>query len=197
MRNSGLCKTRGRPRSEKASCHGAILDAVFELLHQRSVRDLTMEEVAKRAQVGKPTLYKWWPTKAQLVLAAFRERVAPQPDATPMGNGQPAVRARVRALIEAFGGLFGKVMADLVAEGQGEPVILAALYDDHIRPLRAAGIAEIVRCKSEGLLGQELNAELVMDGIVGVLYCRLLLRSGPLTKAYGDALVDQLFRVPR
>ena len=156
-----------------------------------------MEEVARRAQVGKPTLYKWWPTKAQLVLAAFKERMAPRPESTLITTGQAAIRARVRALIEAFGGLFGKIMADLVAEGQREPDILHALYDDHVRPLRAAGIAEIVRCKSEGLLAQDLNAELVMDGIVGALYCRLLLRSGPLTKAYGDALIDQLFRGSR
>jgi AcrR family transcriptional regulator len=52
------------------------LDAVYELLQERSVRDLTMEAVANRAGVGKPTLYKWWPTKAALVLAMFRERIA-------------------------------------------------------------------------------------------------------------------------
>lgn len=47
-----------------------------------SVRDLTMAAIAKRAGVGKPTLYKWWPTKA------------------------------------ALNGLFGKLMAELIAEGQ-------------------------------------------------------------------------------
>ena len=61
---------------EAAESHAAILDAVYELLQERSVRDLTMEAVAKRAGVGKPTLYKWWPTKAALVLAMFRERIA-------------------------------------------------------------------------------------------------------------------------
>ena len=156
-----------------------------------------MDEIARRAGVGKPTLYKWWSTKAELVLATFHERVALAPAPISTGTGESAVRARIRGLIEAFGGLVGKVIADLVAEGQSEPEILRALYDEHIRPRRAAGIAEIVRCKAEGLLGQDVNAELVMDGIVGALYFRLLLRSGPLTKAYGDALVDQLFRVSR
>jgi len=67
---------RGRPPIEAAESHAAISDAVYELLQERSVRDLTMEAVAKRAGVGKPTLYKWWPTKAALVLAMFRERIA-------------------------------------------------------------------------------------------------------------------------
>jgi AcrR family transcriptional regulator len=40
------------------------LDAVYALLQKKWVRDLTIEEVAKRAVIGKPTLYNWWPTKA-------------------------------------------------------------------------------------------------------------------------------------
>lgn len=52
------------------------MDAVYALLQERSVRDLTMEAVARRAGVGKPTLYKWWPSKAALVFAMFHERLA-------------------------------------------------------------------------------------------------------------------------
>ena len=51
---------KGRPPSEMAASHSAIMDAVYTLLQKKSVRDLTIEEVAKRARVGKPTLYKWW-----------------------------------------------------------------------------------------------------------------------------------------
>ena len=52
------------------------MDAVYAVLQEKSVRDVTMEEVARRARVGKPTLYKWWPTKATLVLAMLCERMA-------------------------------------------------------------------------------------------------------------------------
>ena len=61
---------------EAAESPAAILDAVYEQLLERSVRDLTIEAVARRAGIAKPTLYKWWPTKAALVLAMFRERIA-------------------------------------------------------------------------------------------------------------------------
>jgi len=47
---------KGRPPSEMAASHAAIMDAVYTLLQEKSVRDLTMEEIAKRARVGKPTL---------------------------------------------------------------------------------------------------------------------------------------------
>jgi hypothetical protein len=49
----GGASRRGRPPSEAAQNHAAILDAVYALLPERSVRDLTMEAVAKRAGVGK------------------------------------------------------------------------------------------------------------------------------------------------
>jgi AcrR family transcriptional regulator len=67
-----------RPPSEMAASHGVIMDAVYALLQEKSVRDLTMEAVAKRARVGKPTLYKWRPTKATLALAIVCERMAPK-----------------------------------------------------------------------------------------------------------------------
>jgi Bacterial regulatory proteins, tetR family len=78
MKKNVLATARkGRPPSEMAASHAAIMDAVYTLLQEKSVRDLTIEEVAKRARVGKPTLYKWWPTKATLVLAMLCERMAP------------------------------------------------------------------------------------------------------------------------
>ena len=64
------------PPKRDAAAHGTIMDAVQTLLQTTSVRDLTMEAVAKYAGVGKPTLYKWWPSKAALVLAFFNERLA-------------------------------------------------------------------------------------------------------------------------
>src|SRR5580692_12519410 len=82
----------GRPRSEAPAAHAAIMDAVHALLQERSVRDLTMEAVAKRAGVGKPTLYKWWPTKAALVLAVFRERIAVALPPPSFGTAEEAIR---------------------------------------------------------------------------------------------------------
>src|SRR5579859_5704693 len=95
---------KGRPPSEMAASHAIIMDAVYSLLKEESVRDLTIEAVAKRAGVGKPTLYKWWPTKATLVLAMLCERMAPKLE-NPMGaTAEESLRLRVRRLIDAFNG---------------------------------------------------------------------------------------------
>jgi AcrR family transcriptional regulator len=177
-----------------AVSHAAIMDAVYALLQKRSVGDLTMEEVAKRAKVGKPTLYKWWPTKATLVLAMLCERMAPNLE-KPVGlTAEESLRLRVRRLIDAFNGPFGPIVAGLVAEGQSEPAVRQAFFDRWVSPRRSATIADLQRGKEAGELRGETEPELLNDSIFGAIYYRLLLRSGPLTRRFGDELVDQVLR---
>jgi DNA-binding MurR/RpiR family transcriptional regulator len=131
----------GRPRSEAAVSHAAIMNAVYELLKEKPARDLTMDAVAKRAGVGKPTLYKFG-------------GILEVPGAT---TAEEALRTRVTHLIAQCNGLFGKVVADLIAEGQGDPAILKELYESHIRPRRASTLADIERgiASGEFLAGTE------------------------------------------
>src|ERR1700685_881235 len=143
---------RGRPRSHAAESHAAIMDAVYELLQKRPASDLTMEAVATRAKVGKPTLYKWWPSKAALIMAMFHERLAAKLEVSPAATAEQAIRAKMRHLIGEFNGLFGKVMADLIAEGQRDPGILQELYERHISLRRASTVADIERGKASGEL---------------------------------------------
>jgi AcrR family transcriptional regulator len=191
MKNSSH-RGKGRPPSEMAASHAAIMDTVYALLQEESVADLTMEEVAKRAKVGKPTLYKWWPTKATLVLAMLCERMAPNLEKTSDRTAEESLRFRVRRLIDAFNGPFGKIVAGLIAEGQREPRVLEQFFDRWVSPRRTATVAELQRGKSAGELRSEAEPELLNDAIFGAIYYRLLLRSGPLTRRFGDELVQQV-----
>ena len=182
----------GRPRGETASSHSAILDAVHDLLQETSVRDLTMEAVAKRARVSKPTLYKWWPSKAALVFSMFHERLDREGSMPEAATVEAVLRARMAHLVRAFNGLFGKVMAELIAEGQSDPAVLRELHDRHIGPQRAATIVDIERGKASGEFASSANPELLVDAIFGPMYYRLLLRLTPLPEEYGEELIDQV-----
>ncbi len=185
---------RGRPYSETAKSHAAIMDAVYNLLQEKSARDLTLEEVAERAKVGRPTLYKWWPSKAALVFAMFHERLD-ETSKPPVGKtAEQSVRLKVQHLIREFNGLFGKVMADLIAEGQSEPAVLRELYEQHISLRRASTVADVERGKANGEFRADANPELLIDAIFGPIYFCLLLRHMPLTENYGEELVDQVLR---
>jgi AcrR family transcriptional regulator len=187
-------KRVGRPKSEAADSHDAILDAVYALLQETSVRQLTMEAVAKRAGVGKPTLYKWWPSKGALVFAMFHERMASTTPPTSTNlTFEEAIRARVVRLIAEFRGVFGKVMAELIAEGQSDPAVLQELFDRHIAIRRGQVVADIERAKANKELRSEVNAELLVDQIFGPIYYRLVLRLRPFDMAWGEALIDQVF----
>ncbi len=185
---------RGRPYSEAAHSHAAILDAVYDLLQEKSIRDLSLDEIARRAKVGRPTLYKWWPSKAALIFAMFHERIAGEPDPPATGTVEQALRNKVRHLIQQFNGLFGKVMADLIAEGQSEPEVLQELYTQHISLRRAATVADVERGKASGEFVGDTDPELLIDAIFGPIYFRLLMRQAPLTEHYGEELVTQALR---
>ena len=185
---------KGRPPSEMAASHDAIMDAVYGLLQKKSVRALTMEEVAKRARVGKPTLYKWWPSKATLVLAMLCERMAPHLEKTTALTAEESFHFRVRRLIDALNGPFGKIVAGLISEGQSEPAIRQAFHDRWVSPRRAATIADLQRAKSAGELRADAQPELLNDAIFGAIYYRFLLGFGPFTRRFGEELVEQAIR---
>ena len=185
---------RGRPPIEAAESHAVILDAVYELLQERSVRDLTMEAVANRAGVGKPTLYKWWPTKAALVLAMFRERIAVALPPPSVGTAEEGIRDMASALIGPLNGQLGKVLSELIAEGQSEPAILRELFDKHIRGHHEANSADIERGKTSGELASDADPELIIDAVFGAIFYRLLFRTSPLTEEFSEKLVRQVFR---
>ena len=171
------------------------MDAVYELIQEKSVRDLTIEAVAKRAKVGKPTIYKWWPTKAALVLAMFRERIAGAvPPAVPSDTAEEAIRNSAVGLIRNFDGPRGKIAAILIAEGQSEPAIIRQWFQEYIRHRRAANAADIERGKASGELVADADPELLIDAVFGAIWYRLLFRTAPLTEQFGIDRVTQVFR---
>lgn len=186
--------TRGsvdKPRG--AVSHEAIIQAVYDLLQHKSVRDLTIEAVAARAGVGKPTIYRWWKTKYALVLAMLRERFVPALDVQDPKSLEDYLRTKVGNLIDAFNGFFGKCIAELVAEGQSEPDVLRELNDEYVRKRRAITASMIQKAQVAGDFPRDVDPELVVDALFGSIYYQLLLKLRPLTRAYGEMLVDQIF----
>src|SRR6202042_2108723 len=126
---------RGRPRSERA--HQAILDAANDLLEERGFVDLTIDEVAQRAGVSKPTIYRRWPTKGTLVFEAFSAGFLtgqPVPDTGSLrGDLLAALRAWIRVV---KGTVTGRTLVGLIAEVQRDPE-LAEIWREHfIGPVR-------------------------------------------------------------
>lgn len=184
-------RKQGRPPSKLAASHEQVLDAVYEILQDKSASELTIEEVARRAKVGKPTIYRWWPSKAALIMDLFEERLAANLKPPQGAGAEQMLRTQVAQVIRQCNGFFGKVLADIIAEGQGNADALAA-YREYVSHRRAAAIVILERAYQDGELRRPINADLLIDMIYGPIYYRLLVRHLPLDEPFGDDLVSHL-----
>src|ERR1700685_1042988 len=82
----------GRPRSEQA--HLAILRSTLKVLGENGFPDLTIEAVAAQANVGKATVYRWWPNKAALITDAFAYSTTKKLEFPDTGSGRPDMNRR-------------------------------------------------------------------------------------------------------
>jgi AcrR family transcriptional regulator len=178
-------------RSERS--HQAILDATVDMLEEVGYRHLTIEGVAKRAGVGKQTIYRWWHgSKPALVLEAFTR--ASDDRVEPPDTGH--VRADVLAIIEPVFALqrdlrTGTALANktLMAEAQLDADFHPHYVDLHRHwwgPLRTA----VQRGVERGELRADTDPDLVVDALLGTAWYRLLLEHAPLDRQAAAALVD-------
>jgi AcrR family transcriptional regulator len=182
----------GRPRSPSAAAHDRILDAVFELTQTTSVRDLQIQDVCRKAGVSKPTIYKWWPTKAAMVMDMFKQRMVSRLPPVQDPSAAQLIRVSVPGLIRLLNGPFGKIAAEMIAEGQSEPAVLREFRNRYVLKRRAVSVKAFQDASASGEFNRSVDHELLSDLIFGPIYYRLLVKHQPLDQKFGKALVDQI-----
>jgi len=183
-------KRRGRPTGVSAVAHERILDAVQAVLEEKSFFDLTMEEVARRAGVGKPTLYKWWPSKAALVLDLFQERLISSLAVPEEWTTREKIDAQVQETIRLVNGFFGKVTREIIAAGQSDPDVLRQYREIYLSGRRAITREWIEAAKARGEMQADADPEVLIDLLYGTIYYRLLIGHQALDTEFGDKIVD-------
>ncbi|MBA3380405.1 MAG: TetR/AcrR family transcriptional regulator [Actinobacteria bacterium] len=181
---------RGRRRSERS--HQAIIAATRALLVERGYPDVTIEAIAARAGVGKQTIYRWWPSRAALVLEAYLSSA--EVVAAP-GSGETA-RDDIRALLgwliavlrEPTG---GHVVAGLVADIQHDPDLAEGFHRDVVPARREAMLAALERGRARGEIRADADLELAVDALHGAVFYRLLLSGEQLDDDFSRRLTDQ------
>lgn len=190
-------KQRGRPAGVSAVSHDRILDAVQSLLEEKSAKDLTIEEVSRCADVGKPTIYKWWPTKMSLVLDLFRKRIMVPVETPDSGDVEEKVQEQIQGLIRQLNGFFGKVSRDIIAAGQSDPGVLDQYREICVRESHSLTRSLIQRAKEHGEIRQDVDPDLLIDMIYGPIYYRLMIGHLPLDADFGRKVVQQALSTVR
>jgi AcrR family transcriptional regulator len=172
---SAAASRRGRPRSIER--HHAILDATRALLSTGSYDELTMEAIAAGAGVSKPTLYKWWPSRAAIVTEAVIAGYLGKPTAAPEDTGNIAVdlgtwlHARLleqaadpaaRALIRA--------MTAATAEGEDSDRNFRLLAE----PARQALLQRLEAAAARGQIRADADLEAAVDVVISILLLHAL-----------------------
>ncbi len=183
-------QTRGRPRSEAA--RQAILAATRALLATTTIRELTIEAIAKKAGVGKTTIYRRWPSKVAVVIDAI-EAIVPRSRLIASKRVSEALQGQVRHLVEQYRGRYGRIVAELIAEGQADPAVLAAFRERFLLRRRAVARDLIEHGKATGEFDPNLDTDLACDIIYGPVYYRLLVAHLPLDDEFADALSQRVF----
>lgn len=169
-------------RKRGAALEDAILEATFAELSEVGYTALTVEAVAARAHTGKASIYRRWPTKAQLVLDAMLERV-PTPQDCGLDVEMPdsvttadALRTVARAISGILQSPAGDAMRSIKCEALADPE-LAQLIDDRFQaPRRAALVHLLERGVARGEVRPEAATELIADVLPAMLTHRVILQ---------------------
>ncbi|MBQ0884033.1 TetR/AcrR family transcriptional regulator [Streptomyces sp. RM72] len=186
--------SRRRERSRQA-----ILAAARALVAEEPYEKVTVEAIAARAGVGKQTIYRRWPSKSAVVVAALlalSEDADGQSVTLPdTGDLRADLGLVMRATVEEFADpSFDKLIRALNTEIANDPALAAEYREKLAGPLDEAKKVRLRSAQKAGQLAPDADLDLVLEVLYAPLFLRWLHRSGPLTAAYADSLVDATLR---
>ncbi len=180
------------PRPREARIDDAVLRATLEAFFRAGVDGLSMVEVAAAAGVGRQSIYRRWPTKRALVLAAVEAAVVVLPE--PRGT---TVRERLGELLGAVdqrdvGARVVAVAGRIAVETERHPEIARRCVERFVLPRRRLLADELRAGVERGELRADLDVELVVETLTGALLLAHLTPGADLDRppVEPSALVD-------
>lgn len=185
--NAAVGAPRGRGRPRDPQIREAILRAAREIIAANGPGGLTMEGVALRAGVGKPTVYRWWPDRHAVAMDALMQEHSQTiaQSSPPQRKARVALKAlqqQLETVAEAFASRTGRNMASMLAAADGESELAKSFRNHFVMARREEGRALLEEALRSGELRADLDIDVALDLIYGALFFRLLM---------GHALLDR------
>ncbi|MDQ0396261.1 TetR/AcrR family transcriptional regulator [Labrys monachus] len=183
-------RSAGRPRSMET--HQAILQAAMHVLEQGHYRDVSVERIASSAGVGKQTIYRWYDSKADLLLDAFLARYT---ESLPpmMAGGEPLVnfRAYLHRLVELLPSpAMERGYRALFAEAQFERAFRERVGEFVLQRRRDFARGFVLAAIHKGLIREGVDPDLVVDMILSPIMFKFLATVTPPDQAFVDSVFD-------
>jgi AcrR family transcriptional regulator len=180
----------GRPRD--AQSHAAILSATRELLLSSGYPNLTMEDVARVAGVGKATIYRWWDSKLHLVLeaAAPHLEIGVVPDT---GSTSGDLRIALEQVIRTYADPIAAIVIFVVLADLEKDVRMRDTFrSTWVLPWRVSFAEALERGAARGDIPSGTDIQFTIDIVVGTVFQRVLIVPEPMTKGLAEGILDLL-----
>jgi AcrR family transcriptional regulator len=179
----------GRPRDARRD--EAILAATLELLQEQGYGGLTIEGVADRARVGRPTIYRRWPSKAALVVAALVDSARLAVPVRDTGSLRRDLIAVQRHQVELMSSPDSRrVTAGLIADLASDPDLAETYVSQYLAPRRATIWQVLQRGVDRGELAADVDFAFIYDLLVGPLFMRAVVWGQPLPRGAAEKTTD-------
>ena len=180
-------KTHGRGPRQAA----AIFSATVELLAEHGYEGLTIEGVAIRANVNKTTIYRWWPSKDELLAAALEGAEVLDLAVSDTGSLRGDLVALVEQVVTLLTAQAGMRITRAALGGLDRPGL--AFFVRKFCAKRAQQEAPIFeRAVARGEITADVDPTVVVDLLAGAVWYRLLIRQTPMPDGYAEAIVDSV-----
>ncbi|CAJ1497437.1 TetR/AcrR family transcriptional regulator [[Mycobacterium] burgundiense] len=169
---------RGRPRDRETDL--AILRAGLELFIERGVEGTSVEQIAKQAGVGKPSIYRRWSNKEELIAAAIETLVV---DEVQWASAEEVDAESPYALVEAAidsaaaavtAPQYRALVARVYGSAVSHPALMAAYWERYILPRRQVAARLIERAREAGTVAADLDVDVAIDMMAGAVAYRVL-----------------------
>jgi AcrR family transcriptional regulator len=177
---------RGEARAQ------AILDATIELLAEVGYDRMSMDMVALRARASKATIYRHWPDKTALVLAALSRRGGLVSELADTGSLRGDLELYARESAAAAAGVAGSLVVGLLAVASHDPQLAALLAQQFHYEQLPAITALIDRARARGEVGPAVDARLISEVLPGTLIMHLVVLRLPADERFIHRLVDDV-----
>lgn len=184
---NGRVRVRAGGRSEKV--RQAVGEATLGFLEEGRLT-FSVVDVAARAGVGRRTVYRWWPTRHDLLVEALQTHVRRAPVVEAVGSWEENLRALAHRLAEFAEGPVESAIAAIMAGGQHPEFNQTVL--DQWRPAIESWHRLVHVGAERGEVAEGLDPRTMIDTLlVPIVFTPLAMRR-PMDTSEVDALVDLL-----
>jgi AcrR family transcriptional regulator len=185
---TGVPKGRA-PHRRDEHARLAVLHAADDLLVERGFGGVTIEGIAARAGVAKQTIYRWWPSKVDILLDTLIDDASSELAVPDTGSAVESTRRYLRSLARFLTKEpAGKVLLALIGEAQHDPAMARTFHQRYLDPRRHNERAMLQRGITSGELSAGLDMDAALDALCGPIFYRAL-TGAPIPRDFVDGLV--------